>query len=177
MANNENTKDTVASVIATALETSSQAIAQAIETLKNAGAPVLSATDKQRLANMGDGNLSFTDKAAELAEKYPDLLPKYVELEEFKSDMVIVHASWSLITQTKELGEFLNDTRIKYGATGYEKARVFYKEAQAAEKLGVAGAAEVVKELQSRFKGQGKPTEKSADDGTQTESPPETEAR
>jgi hypothetical protein len=44
----------------------------------------------------------------------------------------------------------------KYGAAGYEKARVFYKEAQAAEKLDVAGAAGVVKELPSRFKDQGK---------------------
>jgi hypothetical protein len=79
-------------------------------------------------------------------------LKKY--LEEFESDMQLVHSSWALITQTKELGEFLNDTRIKYGASGYEKARVFYKEAQGAEKLGVAGAAGVVRELQSRFKGQ-----------------------
>jgi hypothetical protein len=48
---------------------------------------------------------------------------------------------------------------------------------QGAEKVGVAGAAGVVKELQSRFKGQGKPNEKSADDGAQTEVPPESKIR
>jgi hypothetical protein len=105
------------------------------------------------------------------------LLPKYVNLEEFESDMELVHDSWALITQTKELGEFLNDTRIQYGAAGFEKARIFYKEAQGAEKVGVAGASGVVKELQSRFKGQGKPNETSADDGAQTEVPPESKIR
>jgi hypothetical protein len=35
----------------------------------------------------------------------------------------------------------------------------------------------VVRELKSRFKGQGKPAEKSADDSAQIEVPPETETR
>jgi tetratricopeptide (TPR) repeat protein len=179
MADEQNTNAKAASALADALQTAGQKISQAIDDLKDV-APVLSNTDKRRLANMGDGNLPFTDKAVELAEKYSDLLPKYIKLEDFESDMEIVHASWSLITQTKELGDLLNDSRIKYGADGYEKARAFYKEAQAAEKLGVPGAAEVIKELKSRYKGQGKQAEKSADDGAQTEdpaAPPEGETR
>jgi hypothetical protein len=164
---------TTSEALAAALQTTAQALAEAVEALKDAEAPVLSNTEKHRMANMGDGSLPFTDKAVELAGKYPELLPKFVELEEFESDVELVHASWALITQTRELGDLLNDTRIQYGAEGYEKARALYKEAQAAEKLGVPGASEVVRELKVRFKGQGRPGEKTGDDGAQTEEPAE----
>jgi hypothetical protein len=160
-------------IIAAALQTTAQALAEAVKALKDAAAPVLSNIEKHRLANMGSGNLPFTDKAVELAGKYPELLPKFIELEEFESDIELVHASWSLITQTRELGDLLNDTRIQYGAEGFEKARAFYKAAQAAEKLGVPGASEVVKELAARFKVPGRPAGKNTGDGTQTEEPAE----
>jgi hypothetical protein len=81
--------------------------------------------------------VSFTDKAAELAEKYPDMLPKYVQLVEFESEMRLVHGLWALITQTKELGEFLNDTRIKIELLTLKKPVSSIKKRKAQKRLAL----------------------------------------
>jgi hypothetical protein len=120
--------------------------------------------NKRELKTLGDRSLPFTDQAFLLATQQKDLVPTYINMEEFSKDLNLFKQAKELIKMLEVIQERLNDTYIAAGADAFSTARKFYDSVKAAVKANIPGAAVAFDELKKRFlRVKGKPDEQNND--------------
>ncbi len=139
-------------VSATLSQPDKDAILAALQTIKQKLPFLVDLTvdEKKSLPKLGDKSRAFVDKALELAVKNPGFLPRDFDIEEFKRDVAIFDALYSIQQSITILAEKVDDTYVAAGSEAYAAALVVYNYAKGSD-IGTQGLDEVVDELGKRF--------------------------
>jgi len=111
----------------------------------------LSNEDRRGLPKMGEKSLSFVTKSYELCQQHPELMPGYLNVEDFKIDVADATGLLPIKDLLTQLLDMVNDTAMLAGSEAYSQALLFYNNAKQASKNNVPGAKAVFNELKLRF--------------------------
>ncbi|MDR1400541.1 MAG: hypothetical protein LBJ41_11515 [Treponema sp.] len=142
-----------------------------IEAVKTALKPytlALTPQERRSLLKMGDRSLAFVEKAHDYAHDNPDLVPSYLDIDDFDKDFSDAHGLWRLHTEIHQLDEIVEDTIMVAGSEAYHEAIAVYHNVQAAAKQDIPGAKAVYEELKPHFPG-GRKRSSDTDAGTETD--------
>jgi hypothetical protein len=134
------------------LEQARARISEAVDLLK----PYLIAltpTEKQEIPKMGPKTLNFVEKSHEFAHENPELVPHYLNMDEFDTDFADAHGLWTLYSRVMQLQEGISDTQMTAGSEAFQAALVFYNSVKVAASQDISGAKAVYEELKKRFPG------------------------
>ncbi|MDR2481578.1 MAG: hypothetical protein LBD07_04715 [Spirochaetaceae bacterium] len=120
----------------------------------------LTPEERQKIPKMGEKSLEFVEKAYEFAGKNANLVPPYLDMEEFGADFNEAHGLWTFHNAIRQLEEGIDDTEMTAGSEAYQAALVFYKSVKMAAAQDVPGAKAVYEELRTRFPGSKRKTSK-----------------
>src|SRR5512145_174319 len=87
----------------------------AIETLKKKLLPHLKSLkpeDRRDLPKMGDKSVAFVQKALEHCKQNPELVPQFLDIDEFANDTATVEKLRSMSAPIAQISESLSDTMI-----------------------------------------------------------------
>ncbi len=135
------------------------AVLDAIQVIKDKLVPhLISLTPAERieLPKMGDKTVAFVTKSFEYSNKNPELVPLYVNTEEFGKDVNGVTKLRSYYQSIEQIFDSLNDTIMVAGSEAYIAALSIYNVVKDAAKKGVPGAQTIYNELKVRFPGRPK---------------------
>jgi hypothetical protein len=107
--------------------------------------------ERQALPKMSGKTRFFASDALKAAEGTPELLPRYVELDEMHRDLDLFDALSKISHPLDRLNRKLGDTTLAVGSEAYTAALAFYNSAKRAAKDGMPGAQAVVESLSVRF--------------------------
>ena len=107
--------------------------------------------DKRELRTLGDRSLPFTEQAFLLAAQQKNLVPSYIDMDEFGKDLNLFKQSKELIKMLEVILERLKDTSIAAGADAFLTARKFYDSVKSAVKANIPGAAVAFDEMKKRY--------------------------
>ena len=116
----------------------------------------LTKKERRELPKMGDKSLAFVQKATELADDNPALVPGYIDVAELRLDAV---TAARLLPIEQKLSGFVldvNSTRMIANSEGYVSALLVYGGFQQAARAAQPGAQGAVDQLNPRFRGQSK---------------------
>jgi hypothetical protein len=139
-------------------------VIQSIKDAKDSLPFLVDLTDEERtrLAKMSRKNLDFVDKSLLHASNYPQYVPPYLDLVEFKKNMELRKPLYRIQAELASFREKLRDTLLLAESDAHTVARVFYKIVKAAAKEGEEAAEEIAKDLAFHYK-KSKPTDDSAE--------------
>ncbi|MBN2402317.1 MAG: hypothetical protein JXN64_07935 [Spirochaetes bacterium] len=126
----------------------------AILSLKEALLPKLkqlNPEEKKDVAKMGDKTLAFVQKALEQAETNPELVPPFLDVNEFRSDFNAVETLRQMEASLEQISDALRDTIILAGSDAFSAALMFYDAIKSAKKTNVAKAGAIFDDLSVRF--------------------------
>ena len=132
------------------------AIKNAINVLNEKLLPHLKALkpdERHTLPKAGDKTVAFLDKTKEFFESNSDLVPPFVDKDEYYIDVKGMNELHEYHTPINQMASMLNDSMLLAGSEAYVTALAFYKSVKNAAKLNIPGAKEVNDELSKRFKG------------------------
>jgi len=86
-----------------------QAVMDAIQTIRDSLPFLIDLTSDERrsLPKMGDKSRAFVDKAGEIANQNPDILPRSFDLDEFIRDITLYRSLFGIHVTFSQLGELL----------------------------------------------------------------------
>jgi hypothetical protein len=113
----------------------------------------LSPEERQALPKAGDKTVAFLDKTKEFFESNSDLVPAFIDKNEYIIDLNGMNELHEYHTPVNQLASMLNDSMMLAGSEAYVTALAFYKSVKNAAKMNIPGAKEVNEELSRRFKG------------------------
>ena len=118
---------------------------------------LISLTDEQRksMPKMGDKNVPFVGKALEYADKNPQFVPAFLNVNELKTDFNAVTVLSEFYNSLLPIVSLINDTMMESGSEAYSAGLLFYESAKLAAKMNIPGAKEIADDLGKRFKNQG----------------------
>ncbi len=134
-------------------------IKKAIATLQTKLIPRLKAIgneERRELPKMGDKTVAFVSKALEHCDANPELVPQFLDINEFKADIDTVETLRSLHSPIEQLEKLLSDSMILAGSDAYSAALMFYNSVKYAKKSNVAKAGNIYDDLASRFPARGR---------------------
>lgn len=114
-------------------------------------------TDQERNSLLGIdvNNKAFVEDALNAGRANPELLPRYISLENAENDLKLFEQMDEIIPILKQFLQKLTDTRLLAGSEAYMTSLMLYRLFTAAATAGMPGAEAVMKQLQPRFKKQG----------------------
>jgi hypothetical protein len=137
-----------------------QNVQAALQTLTTTLAPhliSLSAETRRELPKMGDKSLAFVRKAREYAANNPELVPAFLSLPMFETDLQGVDTLTNLLRVLQPLIDNLEDSLILSGSEAYQAALVFYRSVKVAAQAGQPNAKTIADDLAVRFPMTGRP--------------------
>ncbi|MFW6245724.1 MAG: hypothetical protein ACOC36_07530 [Fibrobacterota bacterium] len=126
----------------------------ALATLENLlkGRLVLMDSDtRKQIPRMGDKSVGFVSKALEHAENNSELVPKYMDIGEMKTDFNAVSSLREIGTKLTELSSMVEDTMALSGSEAYCASLAFYHSVRGAAKALQPGAQVIYDDLRARF--------------------------
>jgi hypothetical protein len=114
--------------------------------------------ERKDLLKMGDKTVAFVMKCRDYAKTNPELVPHFLDLNEFEKDVTAVSDLLQLQRPINQLNQKLEDTIMQAGSEAYQAALLFYNNVKGATKAAVPGAESVYNDLSQRFPG--RPTKK-----------------
>ncbi|MDR1227446.1 MAG: hypothetical protein LBK55_00225 [Azoarcus sp.] len=127
-----------------------------IENLLSPYFHTLTPKERQKLTKMGDKSLAFVKKANEYAKTLPDIVPAYVEVNDFNTDLADTERLFAINRRFDILARQMDDTVFLAGSEAYEYALAIYNSAKDAAARNVPGAKVAAQELKARFPGVGR---------------------
>lgn len=129
-------------------------IIQAIDGLSNGLDFLVDVDDETRLRMLLFSPLrqSFIDRILVHAENLPEVWPGYIELAEYKKDVMLAQSLYRVFATTNAFNKKLKDTLMVVQGEAYEIALAFYNSLKEAAKHRVPGAEAVAKELSFHFR-------------------------
>jgi hypothetical protein len=116
----------------------------------------LTAEERRSSLKMSDKSLAFVEKCLEYSQTNPNLLPAYLNLENFRQDFKATTTFSQMLRPLAQLEEQLSDSLISSGSEVYATALTVYSSVKQAAKMNVPGAKSVYEDLGKRFQGQGR---------------------
>jgi hypothetical protein len=107
----------------------------------------LTLDEKKRLPKMGKRRFKFVQDALEYAEKYPGLVPPYVDVTEQRGDMELTGKLFEIMEIMGPLWEKITDTHMAVGAEAFAASRAFYQSVKTAGYQGVPGVKSIIRDL------------------------------
>lgn len=129
-----------------------------IEALFSPHAHTLTPKERQNLLKMGDKSLAFVKKANEYAKTVPALVPAYVDVQEFDTDLADTERLFAVSRRLDILARQMDDTIFLASSEAFEHALAIYESAKGAAARNVPGAKIAAQELKARFPGRGRET-------------------
>lgn len=136
-------------------------VTAAIATLKAKLLPnlkTLSADERHEMPKMGDKTVPFVQKALEYCKSNADIVPPFLDVDAFKTDVNAVVSIRSIFQPLSQITDALNDTMLLSGSEAYAGALILYNAAKSAAKSNISGAKNVYDDLSARFPGRPKGT-------------------
>jgi hypothetical protein len=118
--------------------------------------------ERIRLAKMSRKSVDFMDRGLLHASNYPQYVPPYLDLDEFRKDVELRKPLYRIMAEVASFQEKLRDTILMVESEAHTIARVFYKSIKAAAKEGQEAAENIAKDLAFHYK-KSKPSEDSAE--------------
>lgn len=106
---------------------------------------------RKQIPRMGDKSIGFVSKSLEYAQSNPDLVPRYLDVEEMKKDYEGVSSLREISGKVTKLSEMVEDTMALSGSEAYSAALAFYHAIKGAAKALVPGAEIIYDDLRARF--------------------------
>ena len=134
-------------------------VTAAIETLKTILLPhlkTLSADERHEMPKMGDRTVPFVQKALEYCKSNADIVPPFLDVDAFKTDVEAVVSLRSIYQPLLQVTDALNDTMLLSGSEAYTGALIYYQAAKSAAKSNISGAKNIYDDLSTRFPGRPK---------------------
>ena len=126
----------------------------------------LSTDEKRALPRIGPKVMEFMDKALEYAEKNPQVVPNYLDMDEFRRDMDVTKKLFNLQKHLLPVLSRVTDTLMLAGSDSYTCSRMFYHQAKTAANANQPGTGAIVKELGKLYQ-RSKPQTTKTEDETQ----------
>lgn len=95
----------------------------------------LSPEERIELPRMGDKTFGFVQKTLEYCHQNPDLVPRFLNVEQFEIDFRGFRKAYSLHQQLLQITRPLADTTALSGSEAYKAALIFYQSVKNAMKL------------------------------------------
>jgi hypothetical protein len=110
-------------------------------------------TPKERMGGvkMGDGSIPFVQKTLEHAIQHPEIVPGFVDVEEFKKDVEYDAALRTIETHLTELADNISDTRLVAGGEAMFAALSVYNYVKQSVKQNISSAKGIYDDLKNRF--------------------------
>jgi len=132
------------------------AIDNAIKVIETTLKPYLIALtpeERQFLPKAADKTVTFLNKTKEFMESNSDLMPSFIDKEEYIIDLDATEKLHEYFTVLHQISSMLNDSMMLSASEAYVAALSYYGNAKNAAKMNIPGAKEVYEELRKRFKG------------------------
>jgi hypothetical protein len=133
-----------------------QAVEAALRVLHDRLRPhlvALGAADRRRLARMGAKSVDFVAKNVGYARQHPELMPRFLDVEEFERDFAAVATLRRLQRSLAQLHDLVDGSALLSGSEAYATALGCYHSIKAAAKLQHPAAATIAADLATRFPG------------------------
>ncbi len=137
-------------------------ISQAFTTLETKFLPHLAnlnADERIALPKMGDKTLAFVVKGISHMEQNPDFVPKFINIDEIKTDLATVEMFRKFYALLSKMTDLTDDTMLLAGSEAYVAVLAFYNYIKGAAKAKIPGAEQIYKDLQERFPRKGRKKE------------------
>jgi hypothetical protein len=112
----------------------------------------LTIEERLRLAKMSRKSVDFVDRGLLHATNYPQYVPPYLELDEFRKDVELRKPMYRIMAEVASFQEKLRDTLLLVESDAHTTARVFYKSIKAAAKEGQEAAENIAKDMAFHYK-------------------------
>lgn len=113
----------------------------------------LSAQDRKELIKLGDKTTEFVRKAYEHTGLHPDLVPGFLDRDEFRIDLEALAALQTIERELASVNAAIEDSIVLCGSEAYQAALLFYGAVKSAKSRNIGDAALVFDELSVRFPG------------------------
>ena len=107
--------------------------------------------ERQALPKMGDKTVAFVNKAYEYARQNPQIVPAYINMEEFAKDVNAVNRLFQVSAPLLKMAEQIDDTALMAGSEAYAASLAFYAALKGAIAAGESGLKNVYDDLSARF--------------------------
>lgn len=107
--------------------TESKTLLEALMAIANTHAPELSSEDRTRYGKINGPNKLLVDKAHLFMNQNPDLVPGFVDMEEFERDYKARRDIDEMIHKLELITRRLSDTKILLDNDNYHDAMAFYR--------------------------------------------------
>ncbi|MFP4620168.1 MAG: hypothetical protein ACLFM7_02580 [Bacteroidales bacterium] len=114
--------------------------------------------DIKNMVHMGNRNMGFVIKAREIADKNKDLVPEFIDLEAFRTDLDSTVTLRELYRGFEDMAQTVKDSLMLAGSEALQAALAFYSYLKLAAKSNVSGAETAYNELSEYFPGRGSKT-------------------
>ncbi len=117
--------------------------------------PSFGPSERKVIQTMNETRKPFVEKALTYGEKVPDILPRFVDVEELRMDLATFEDYYEIIREYDLLGKKLRDLMFAAGADSYYAALAIYNTAKMAARSGMSEAKPIVDDLKVLFENQG----------------------
>ena len=111
--------------------------------------------ERMAVPKVGAKSMEFSKKAYQYADKNPELVPGFVDMVEFKSDLELAEGLETILNHLVPLVAKLQDSVALAKADSYQNARHVYHHSKASANAGVPGGSAVADELGKLYKNRG----------------------
>jgi len=119
----------------------------------------LTPAERMSIPKLGRKSAQFVESAMGYSEKFPDLVPNFLNMSSGKKKLEVVKFLYEVMEVLNPLWEKINDTYCAVGAEAHAQARIFYRSVKSAARSGVPGTDVIAKELKNLYR---KPAERKA---------------
>ena len=114
---------------------------------------LITLTSYQRhiIPKMGDKTLAFVSKALYYDRQNPNIVPKYLNPDEYCQAVIAVNQLFKVVTPLQKLTEELDDTMMMAGSEAYTASLAFYSALKTAIASGETGLKNIYDDLSARF--------------------------
>jgi hypothetical protein len=124
-----------------------------LESVAKKHAPNLTAEDRQQFGSIQDRNKLMVNKGMFYMEQNPDIVPKFVDINEFKRDYEARDTIEKAIRRLDAIRRKLEDTKILLDYDNYQDVMAFYRAVRYLAKEKEEYAIHVYEELKTYFPG------------------------
>ena len=110
----------------------------------------LTPAQRRRIPKTGRKTISFVEKSYDFAKQNRNLVPTYLDMEAFGTDVEGSRMLWTLINSVRQLEQHLSDTEMTAGSEAYQAALQFYNFVKMAAKQNLLGANTAVRFRQEK---------------------------
>jgi hypothetical protein len=140
-------------------DSDSEEINNAIKTIQTKLLPKLislSPEDKKEIQKMGDKTYAFVEKCYEYARTNPELVPAFLDMEEFRKDLEAYKKLRSFYNPVSQVTVTIEDSMTLCGSDSTSASMIFYNAVKAAAKSNVLKSKSIYDDLSNRFPGRPK---------------------